>query len=39
LNAAIKGDTERETELLSKLSGEDERLYVVRMGKQRLESE
>ena len=34
LNAAIKGDTERAKELLSQLSGEDERLYVVRMGKQ-----
>lgn len=33
LNAAIKGDTERATELLSQLVGEDERLYVVRMGK------
>ena len=33
LNAAIKGDTERATELLSQLDGEDERLYVVRMGK------
>ena len=30
LNAAIKGETERATELLSQLSGEDERLYVVR---------
>ena len=33
LNAAIKGDTNRARELLSQLSGEDERLYVVRMGK------
>jgi len=38
LNAAIKGDTERETELLSQLDCEDERLYVVRMGKKFLES-
>ena len=37
LNAAIKGDTERATELLSQLAGEDERLYVVRMGKELLE--
>ena len=33
LNAAIKGETERANELLSQLDGEDERLYVVRMGK------
>lgn len=33
LNAAIKGDTNRENKLLSQLDGEDERLYVVRMGK------
>lgn len=33
LNAAIKGDTNRANELLSELAGEDERLYVVRMGK------
>lgn len=33
LNAAIKGDTNRANELLSQLDGEDERLYVVRMGK------
>ena len=38
LNAAIKGDTERATELDSQLSGEDERLYVVRMGKKFLKS-
>ena len=38
LNAAIKGDTERAMELLSQLNGEDERLYVVRMGKKFLES-
>ena len=37
LNAAIKGDTGRANELLSQLAGEDERLYVVRMGKQFLE--
>ena len=37
LNAAIKGDTNRANELLSQLAGEDERLYVVRMGKQLLE--
>jgi hypothetical protein len=37
LNAAIKGETERATELLSQLAGEDERLYVVRMGKELLE--
>ena len=29
LNAAIKGETERATELLSQLAGEDERLYVL----------
>ena len=33
LNAAIKGDTGRANELLNQLAGEDERLYVVRMGK------
>ena len=33
LNAAIKGDTGRANDLLSQLVGEDERLYVVRMGK------
>lgn len=33
LNATIKGETERANELLSQLAGEDERLYVVRMGK------
>ena len=33
LNAEIKGDTNRAHELLSQFSGEDERLYVVRMGK------
>ena len=38
LNAAIKGDAVRANELLSQLAGEDERLYVVRMGKQLLES-
>ena len=38
LNAAIKGDTDRATELLSQLNGEDERLYVVRRGKQLLET-
>lgn len=32
LNAAIKGDTVRANGLLRKLAGEDERLYVVRMG-------
>ena len=37
LNAAIKGDTNRANELLSQLVGEDERLYVVRMGKELLE--
>ena len=37
LNAAIKGETERATELLGQLAGEDERLYVVRMGKELLE--
>ena len=37
LNAAVKGDKERVTELLSQLDGEDERLYVVRMGKEFLE--
>ena len=34
VNAAIKGDTGRANELLSQLAGEDERLYVVRMGKE-----
>lgn len=34
LNAAIKGDTNRAHELLSQLDSEDERLYVVRMGKE-----
>ena len=34
LNAAIKGETNRANELLSQLDGEDERLYVVRMGKE-----
>lgn len=38
LNAVIKGETEQATELLSQLAGEDERLYVVRMGKQLLET-
>ena len=38
LNAAIKGDTLRANELLSQLTGEDERLYVVRMGKEFLET-
>ena len=38
VNAAIKGDTNRAHELLSQLAGEDERLYVVRMGKEFLES-
>ena len=33
VNAAIKGDTNRAHELLSQLAGEDERLYVVKMGK------
>ncbi len=33
VNAAIKGDTNRVNELLSQLADEDERLYVVRMGK------
>ncbi|MBF1726921.1 MAG: hypothetical protein HXO96_05900 [Streptococcus sp.] len=37
MNAAIKGDTNRAHELLSQLAGEDERLYVVRMGKKLLE--
>ena len=32
VNAAIKGDTERATELLSQLDGEDERLYVEEDG-------
>lgn len=39
LNAAIKGDTVRAHELLSQLAGEDERLYVVRMGKELLEEQ
>ena len=34
LNAAIKGETNRANELLIQLTGEDERLYVVRMGKE-----
>ena len=38
LNAAIKGETNRANELLIQLTGEDERLYVVRMGKKFLES-
>ena len=38
LNAAIKGDMVRANELLSQLAGEDERLYVVRRGKQLLET-
>jgi len=38
LNAAIKGDMVRANELLNQLVGEDERLYVVRMGKEFLES-
>ena len=33
VNAAIKGDTVRVRELLSQLAAKDERLYVVRMGK------
>ena len=33
LNATIKGETERANDLLSQLAGEDERMYVVRMGK------
>ena len=37
LNAEIKGDTNRSHELLSQFSSEDERLYVVRMGKELLE--
>ena len=37
VNAAIKGDTARARELFSQLAGENERLYVVRMGKQLLE--
>ena len=37
LNAAIKGDMVRTRELISQLDGEDERLYVVRMGKELLE--
>ena len=37
VNAAIKGDTNRAHELLRQLAGEDERLYVVRMGKELLE--
>ena len=36
LNAAIKGDAVHARELLSQLDGEDERLYVVRMGKGRI---
>ena len=39
LNAVVKGDTVRANELLSQLSGEDERLYVVRMGKEILSRE
>ena len=38
LNAATKGDTGRARELISQLAGEDERLYVVRMGRQLLQS-
>ena len=36
VNAAIKGDTERATELLSQLDGENDELYVVRMGKENI---
>jgi len=39
LNAAIKGNSNREKELLSQLVDEDERLYVVRMGKELIEGE
>ena len=39
LNAAIKGDTGRADELLSQLAGENEELYVVRMGKEFIEGE
>ena len=39
LNAAIKGDTNRANDLLNQLAGEDERLYVVRVGKVSLSSE
>ena len=39
LNAVIKGETNRAHELLSQFSGEDERLYVVRMGKEILSRE
>ena len=39
LNVTIIGETSRANELLSQLSGEDERLYVVRMGKELLSRE
>ena len=39
LNAAIKGDTVRANKLLSQLDDEDDRLYVVRMGKEFIEGE
>ena len=39
LNAAVKGDMNRARELLSQLAGEDERLYVVRVGKEFIQGE
>lgn len=39
LNASLKGDTERASELFRKLVSEDESLYIVRMAKQYLEDE
>lgn len=39
LNAAIKGDTNRAKELLIQLDGENDELYVVRMGKEFLSRE
>ena len=38
-NAAIKGEMNRVHELLSQLDGENEELYVVRMGKEFIEGE
>lgn len=39
LNASLKGDTDRASELFRKLVSEDESLYIVRKAKQYLEDE
>lgn len=39
LDAGLKGDTDRTSELFCKLISEDESLYIVRMAKQYLEDE